>query len=87
LNKTDTGSELDINGLLEKSMDVLCAVVFSVSSKGNSCQPVMLDLSRPCDACGREPMSGGKCCPKCNIHFCFTANYVRVWASTFTFAF
>jgi hypothetical protein len=32
----------------------------------------MLDLFIPCDACGREPMGGGgKCCPKCNIHFCF----------------
>jgi hypothetical protein len=32
----------------------------------------MLDLSRPCDACGKMIGGGFKYCPKCQIYFCFT---------------
>jgi hypothetical protein len=31
-----------------------------------------VDLTGPCDACGKQPVGGGAHCPKCNIHFCFT---------------
>jgi hypothetical protein len=31
----------------------------------------MLDLSRPCDACGKMIGGGFKHCPKCQIYFCF----------------
>ena len=34
-----------------------------------------VDLTRPCDACGK--MIGGffKYCPKCNIYFCYICWY------------
>jgi hypothetical protein len=32
----------------------------------------IIDLSKPCDACGRQPVGGGGHCLKCNIYFCFT---------------
>jgi len=31
---------------------------------------VMLDLTRPCDACGKMIGGGFKRCPKCQIYFC-----------------
>jgi len=33
-------------------------------------------LARPCDACGRLIGGGYKCCPKCNIWFCWYCAYV-----------
>jgi hypothetical protein len=31
----------------------------------------MVDLTRPCDACGNFIGGGYYHCPKCKIHFCF----------------
>jgi hypothetical protein len=31
----------------------------------------MVDLSRPCDACGKYIGGGFHCCLKCKIYFCF----------------
>jgi len=31
----------------------------------------MIDLSRPCDACGRMVGGGVEYCPKCQIYLCF----------------
>ena len=31
----------------------------------------MVDLSRPCDSCGRMIGGGFYCCTKCKIYFCF----------------
>jgi len=31
----------------------------------------MVDLSRPCDACGKYIGGGFYCCLKCKIYFCF----------------
>jgi len=31
----------------------------------------MVNLSRPCDACGKFIGGGFKHCPKCQIYFCF----------------
>jgi hypothetical protein len=30
-----------------------------------------VDLTRLCDACGKQPVGGGAHCEKCNIYFCF----------------
>lgn len=35
----------------------------------------MVDLSRPCDACGKMIGGGFKYCPKCQIYLCFLCSY------------
>jgi len=35
----------------------------------------MLDLSRPCDACGKFIGGGFKHCPKCQIYLCSLFQY------------
>jgi DNA-directed RNA polymerase subunit RPC12/RpoP len=36
---------------------------------------IMVDLTRPCDACGKMIGGGFKHCPKCQIYFCFLCSY------------
>jgi DNA-directed RNA polymerase subunit RPC12/RpoP len=38
-----------------------------------------IDLTRPCDACGRTPVGGGARCLKCNIYFCFTCMVEQIY--------
>jgi hypothetical protein len=35
----------------------------------------MVDLSRPCDSCGKSIGGAGKHCPKCQIYFCYACSY------------
>jgi hypothetical protein len=35
----------------------------------------MVDLCRPCDACGGMIGGAAKCCLKCQIYFCFVCSW------------
>ena len=47
----------------------------SISSSKHQNAMTDVNLSRPCDACGKPIGGGYKHCPKCNIYLCFMCRY------------